>query len=192
MDSANTFPCLLRSSRRASRSLGSFSQKRLTHVWGSSFFLSEFDFSFLTDDQKRRVLEFLKFVFQQLYDQGSRNGANWRSPMVILCESNICFGVVPKGLSNKIVRLVLAMFGCGLQFYGAKKICPPRAMRFSLLLCHRCQVCATPSHPLRLGGLLLLQLLSRHQGRTPFFYKKKKYPGGRCKAVLQLFCGCEG
>ena len=110
--------------------------------------------------------------------------------MLILCESTICFGVVPKGLSNKIVRLVLAMFGCGLGFNGAKKICPPRAMGFSMLLCHRCQVCATPSHPLRLGGLLLLQLLSRLEGwSTFFFFKKKKYPGGRCKAVLQLFCG---
>ena len=91
-----------------------------TRLW-VFVFLSEFDFSFLTDDQKRKVLEFWKFVFQQLYDQGSRKGANWRSPMLILCESTICFGVVPKGLSNKIVRLVLAMFGCGLEFNGAKK-----------------------------------------------------------------------
>ena len=61
-----------------------------TRLW-IFVFLSEFDFSFLTDDQKQRVPEFWKFVFQQLYDQGSRKGANWRSPMLILCESTICF-----------------------------------------------------------------------------------------------------
>ena len=143
-----------------------------TRLW-IFVFLSEFDFSFLTDDQKQRILEFWKFLFQQLYDQGSRKGANWRSPILILCESTICFGVVPKGLSNKIVRLVLAMFGCGLEFNGAKTpLCPPRTMGFSLLLCHRCQVCATPSHQLRLGGLLLLQLLSRHEGWGPLERKK--------------------
>ena len=113
-------------------------------------------------------------------------GANWRSPMLILCESTICFGVVPKGLSNKIVRLVLAMFGCGLEFNGAKKNLPSSRNEVSLLLCHRCQVCATPSHPLRLGGLLLLlQLLSRHEGWCLFFLKKSTLEDG-----VRLCCNC--
>ena len=44
--------------------------------------------------------------------------------MSILWESTICLGAVPKGLSKKMVRLVLAMFGCGLEFNGAKKNLP--------------------------------------------------------------------
>lgn len=108
--------------------------------------------------------------------------------MLILCESTICFEIVPEGLSNKIIRLVLTIFGCELEFNGAKKSALLAQWGFPCCYVIAAKCAKNEVICLRLGGLLLLQLLSRHEGWGSL---KKTQPRGRGEDVLQLFCGWE-
>ena len=137
----------------------------------TSIFSSEFDLSFLTDDQKRRVLEFWKLLFQQQQDQGSRKRCKLEITNVNPVWINHMFWNSAQRTQQQNHPPCLGNIRLRSGFQRCQKHLP--SLWFGGFPCCYDIAAKCAKNQVICCGWRFVQLLSRHEGWGSFFFKKK-------------------